>query len=651
MKKTLRLQDKLLIIDQLSVFNDLSAREKLLVAANSVLVEYKKGDLIYAQGSAASAFYCVVTGRVKISVEWPLGREDVIDYLKRGKYFGIISLLTNEKHSVSARALNDSIVLVVPKESFDGMISRIPRLALYLSQVLSRRFRRPEVFGKRIFESMIVSVCGTTGGIGVTNYAINLAVSLKAETKKEVIFVEIGRPRENRAKSIGLKCQITPITLKSPFFKAEDISSHIEEHDLGPDIINIIHLPDDAQDAAYLIPLVTYLTTDYHYVIIDLPPHLDRTSFDVMKQSDFVHLLVPSNRKDLESASKLVAELDRYFAGSSDKIKVITMERSKTPVLPFSERTAVLKHDIFATLPDLAADGLAAEVDGPRLVAMYPRAEYSRAVRRIARQMGEVLIGLALGCGAALGFAHVGVLKVLRNEGIPIDIVAGTSMGALVGALWASGKSIEEIEESVSRYKTRLDNLKLLDFTFPRRGIIKGGVIRNFLAKEFGKKTFYDLKLPFKAIACDIETRQEVVLESGPLVDAVMASISIPGVFEPVRLNGRILVDGGIINPLPTNVLARMGVNKMIAVNTLPSPDDVIRSKKKVANIFDIIVNGVQASEYLLAEIACQSADVALHPIVPTMDWFEFFEGRKAIARGEEEAKKFLPDIKELISQ
>jgi NTE family protein len=327
------------------------------------------------------------------------------------------------------------------------------------------------------------------------------------------------------------------------------------------------------------------------------------------------------------------------------------MERSKTPVLPFSERTAVLKHDIFATLPDLAADGLAAEVDGPRLVAMYPRAEYSRAVRRIARQMGEVLIGLALGCGAALGFAHVGVLKVLRNEGIPIDIVAGTSMGALVGALWASGKSIEEIEESVSRYKTRLDNLKLLDFTFPRRGIIKGGVIRNFLAKEFGKKTFYDLKLPFKAIACDIETRQEVVLESGPLVDAVMASISIPGVFEPVRLNGRILVDGGIINPLPTNVLARMGVNKMIAVNTLPSPDDVIRSKKKVANIFDIIVNGVQASEYLLAEIACQSADVALHPIVPTMDWFEFFEGRKAIARGEEEAKKFLPDIKELISQ
>jgi NTE family protein len=172
--------------------------------------------------------------------------------------------------------------------------------------------------------------------------------------------------------------------------------------------------------------------------------------------------------------------------------------------------------------------------------------------------------------------------------------------------------------------------------------------VRRFLREQFGNRTFHDLKFPLKIVTCDIEKREEVVLDRGSLADAVMASVSIPGIFEPVVIEGMLLVDGGIINPLPTNVLMKLGVAKIIAVNALPSPQDIQRSKKKVTNIFDIIVNSVQASEYLLAEMSCQDVDIAMHPVLPRIDWYEFYESQKVIKRGEEEALRYLKQLRDL---
>ena len=262
--------------------------------------------------------------------------------------------------------------------------------------------------------------------------------------------------------------------------------------------------------------------------------------------------------------------------------------------------------------------------------------------------MGDCLVGLALGCGAALALAHIGILRVIEREEIPIDIVTGTSMGSFIGALWASGKRSDEMVDVISQYKKKIMTFRLADLAWPTKGLIKGREVKRFLVSHFGDRTFYDLKLPLKIIACDIETREEVVLEEGKLADAVMASVAIPGVFEPVKIGGRLLVDGGIINPLPTNVLMRSGVAKIIAINALPSPDDIQKSTKKVSNIFDFIVNSIQASEYIMAETSCQDADIAMHPILSTADWYEFYEYDEIVKRGEEEALKFLPQLKEL---
>lgn len=638
MSEGMRLRDKLAVIEQLPVFAGLTAKEKLLIASSGALVEYKKGARIYSQGEAAGSFYCVVTGRIKASIE-RRGREETLEYLKRGKYFGIISLLTKEPHSVSTTAVNDSILLEIKRGPFETIVEKVPFLILHVSQTLSRRLKHKDLREKKIFESTIVSAYGTSDTVGVSTYILNLALSLAAETKKRVILITLQKP--------GEEPRTGPLMVRTPFFRDDEVASAISKNEYGLETLCLARAPGDAADTANITPLLGYLTDNYHYILVDLLPHMDKVSFETMKQSDFVHLITRPERIQLESAGKIAGELVKSLGGVADRVKVITAECANEPFIPYRERQEILAHPIFATLPA----GSEATASGRPAIQDDHQCDYSRAIRRIARQVGEVRVGLALGCGASLGFAHVGVLKVLEEERIPIDLLAGTSMGAFIGALWASGKSIDEIEAVVAKYRRTLENIKLMDFTFPRRGIIKGIMVRKLLRSQFGDRTFYDLKLPFKAVACDIRTRREVVIDTGRLEDAVMASVAIPGIFEPVPRGDELLVDGGIVDPLPTGVLSRAGVNRIIAVNTLPSPDDIMRSRKKVTNIFDIIVNSVQASEYLLAEMNCQNADVALHPVVPTLDWYEFYEGARAVKRGEEEARKYLPQIRELVSQ
>src|SRR3989338_2442072 len=415
MSDNLRLQDKLFIINQLPIFSGLAGREKRIIAASSVLAEYKKGQVIYKQGDTGEALYCVVTGRVKIYTVHHEGGEEALEYLKRGKYFGIISLLTKEPHSVCARAFNDSIILRIDRPSFEKIIGSTPQLMLHLSQTLSRRLKGKDAEDKRIFESTIISIHGVSPEINSRGYAFDLASALKRETNKTAILIEINRYASPASRAPDVEAQRRPFILRSSFFTRDEVSQSISRHEMGFDILKVNFSGDDTQEIVRLVHLLSYFTSDYHYIIADLPIHIDKALFEVMKQSDFVHLLTKAGRADLELTSRLVEELGKYFGESTEKIRGITVEDSKGPV-EFNEKAGILKHGIFATLSTSA--------------------DNHSVMRRIARQMGEVLVGLALGSGAAMGIAHVGVLKVLEEEKIPIDMLVGTSMGALIGAFW-----------------------------------------------------------------------------------------------------------------------------------------------------------------------------------------------------------------------
>lgn len=640
MDEALRLQEKMFVIDQMPVFAGLQAEDKRLVATSSLILEYKKGDIVYKEDDPVDGFYCVITGRLKVYITRPDGKREDLEYIKRGKYFGIISILTGEPHSTTVQAINDSIILKIDNKDFETILKHIPRLAIHLGQTLSRRLKRKDLHEKKIFESTIIAIFGTSDSIGTENYVLSLAIGLKDETHKKVIVLNIGKAGENQMKGLHLD---------SPYFDEKVIASSIFKHPLGIDMINISHAHGDVSDVTHIIHLLSYLTNDYHYLVVDLPGYMDKLAFETLKQSDMIHLITGADESSLCLTEKFISELEKSSDDAAARIKVIISEYGVMKLIDFENRRAILKHDVFATLPDICK--LTPEIDSSKapVVSSYPECDYSKAMRRISREIGERLIGLALGCGASLAIAHAGVLKVIEREKIPIDIVVGTSMGALMGALWASGMDADDIERIVNGFKRKMKTFGLIDLTFPRIGLLKGRQVRRFLRSQFGDMTFRDLRIPFKAVACDIEKRQEVVIDKGSLADAIFASVAIPGVLEPIRINGRLLVDGGVVNPLPVNVLTRMGVSKIIAVNALPSPEDIQKSRKRMSNIFDVMINSMQASEYLLAEMSCQNADIAMHPVLPTVEWYAFYEGSRFIKRGEEEALKYLTQMKELV--
>lgn len=174
-------------------------------------------------------------------------------------------------------------------------------------------------------------------------------------------------------------------------------------------------------------------------------------------------------------------------------------------------------------------------------------------------------VGVALGSGSARGLAHIGVLRALQEAGIAVHCVAGTSMGAVVGAVYASGK----IERMAERLR-KLDwagIVALLDPVFPRSGLIDGQRVAEFVRAHVPGALIEDLALPFAAVATDWETGAEVVARSGELTEAVRASIAVPGIVTPVRSNGRLLVDGGLVNPVPVSVARALGAEVVIAVD------------------------------------------------------------------------------------
>ena len=189
-------------------------------------------------------------------------------------------------------------------------------------------------------------------------------------------------------------------------------------------------------------------------------------------------------------------------------------------------------------------------------------------------------IGYALGGGAARGLSHIGVLKVLEEHNIFPDIITGTSMGALIGALYAGGITISDIKQLA----LRLDFKRLVllaDITLPLSGLMGGKRVISLLKSILGDLTFSQLKYDFACVATDINTGEQVILREGSLIEAVRASISLPGIFTPVRIKGRYLVDGGLVNEVPVSVCRQMGAEYVVGVNVIPEPSKMMLGSKK----------------------------------------------------------------------
>ena len=666
--------EKDLIFHEIPLFANLSQKEQELVSQRSSFAEFKKGEVIYKEGSPADALYCIVLGRIVIYTLDSKGNETILEYLHRGKYFGIISLLTGDPHSVTARAINDCQMLIIKKDDFGFMIKNIPQLAIDLSQTLSRRLKHKDIHQKTIFESSILSVFSSYSQAGKTVYALNLALSLKKETHKSVIILDI-LPND-KIHSLPNRLEMKEIKVLDLSSPAADnpraVKDFISTNKFGVDLACFHYLPEDEASVKRLLGILSLLVNDYHYLILDLPSLMDRPIFSILNQSDLIHILTSPEPIDLKRTHNLVYRLREEFNFNIEKIKIIINEY-KFSKLNHEEQIGILKQNVFATLPKIDFEA------SDRLILDNPDCEYSKAVRRISRVIGECQVGLVLGVGVAYGFCHIGVLKVIEEEKIPIDVIAGASIGSIIASFWATGRSSSEILEITKEFSEPKHIWNIIDLTFPFLGFIKGNKLKRFLNKHFGNMTFYDVKLPLKIIASDVKRKEPRILDKGLLADAIMASCSMPGVFAPFKIKEEMLFDGGVINPLPTESLLKMGIKKIIAVNVTPSRDDILKQYDKIkeeittvipakikkkrwvglgeyfrnsfkTNILDIIFSSIEMLQSEVAQKEAQLADVVLHPDTSGLYWLELHRAVEFAKRGEEEARKNLGKIWQVIN-
>jgi NTE family protein len=260
-------------------------------------------------------------------------------------------------------------------------------------------------------------------------------------------------------------------------------------------------------------------------------------------------------------------------------------------------------------------------------------------------------VGLALGGGYARGLAHIGILEVLEREGIPVDIISGTSIGALVGALYARERDAALIRKQAMQLDW-VSMTALVDFTLPKSGFISGKRVTNMLRRLIGDIQFSDLDIPLSCVATDIMTGDEIILDKGPVIEAVRASISIPLIFTVVKKDSRYLVDGGLVNPVPVSVAKAMGADFVIAVDVTPTRDEragfLLKNTEvpKPPGIFHVIVQSIYISTYYSARKVSEGADLVIHPKTAHIGPGEFYRARECILEGEIAAVDAVAGIK-----
>lgn len=270
-------------------------------------------------------------------------------------------------------------------------------------------------------------------------------------------------------------------------------------------------------------------------------------------------------------------------------------------------------------------------------------------------------IGLALGAGAARGWAHIGVIERLEENGIHACAIAGSSIGALAGGLHAAGR-LDRLKDFALGL-TRRRVLSLLDISWRGSGLIAGERLGGLLDNAVGGATFADTKVPFICIATELGTGHELWLRSGELAPAIRASYALPGVFRPVRVNGHWLIDGGVVNPVPVAACRALGARLVIAVNLGPetatgiaiqNPPDIKTGDKSntAPSLTSVLVAAFNITQDRLARsrLAGDPPDVSLIPRANGLGLFEFDKAEKAIQAGRDAVDRAMPEIERAIS-
>lgn len=630
------------LIRRIPFFGDIREELRSFLFASFHSRTLQQGDVLFRQGEEGNALHLLISGQVQV-VENRAGKEHILTTLgRRGDLIGEMALLGGEPRPGTAIALQPSVVLELLRKEFEDTLEKHPPLALAVSRSLAQRL---------VQSTLPPPIAGSMGKVYLAMGALhpqerlrcvfNLALATMEQSRRRVLFVEV-----TEEKAIPAVSQLSHHTHGIPphmdlqdFQTVEGLRSLVFEHASGLDLLSVSESSLSGPLFGGLYPLVMTARKEWDFVFICHPGHPSRAARTLWEEVDRTFYI---REESTEKGGALWREMESVVP--PHRLDLVELQRNAPPrrnrpgrfYIPWRNRElrGSERGDLFLSRQEEL--GL-------------------RGLSRMARQLAGLRVGFAMGSGAALGYSIIGILKALERNGVYPDLLAGTSMGALVGSFYAAGKSVAELEEiALSITKKRL--WTMADWTVPWKGVILGNGVLRFLKSVLGDVSFDQLQLPFACVATEIHAGTERVLRHGAVAEAVRASLSLPFFFEPFFWQGRYLVDGGVVNPVPTSIIQAMGADVSISVNITTSPAikrvPSLRKRRPSVfnplhgpNIFHVMAKTIYTMQYGIARNGADGADVVIAPNLAEFGWSEFHRAKDIITVGEEEAEKVMPKI------
>jgi NTE family protein len=630
--------------------------------------EFMAQERICSTGEIGETMYIVRSGEVKIVVYDQDGKEKVLDYLGRGKYFGEMSLLTGEGRSACVVATLDSKLYVIDRKDFQELISKHPTIGLDLSRVLAERLRRtnnPKPIKKR--PPKLIYVISPLSASLQKNLSYLLAKALKKESGRKVIYMDfdfdipdilqyLKMPEESRKLKEHVK------TLESE--SAQEFEKNLPVHeDISLFIAERETLQQKMTADNYLGVAMGLIKERFDFIVLSIGnPFKKDSAFDsylhkeFCKICDLILYYLPS-LKDVQTANIFLEDNRKIM----DKIEIIAQKSDS------SEKKYMPK--IFQLLKKQPIYRVGVQQEA--LGEIEDRADVAPDLRRIARRLSGVSVGVAIGAGGMRSCAGIGLLDAFDREDIPVDMVAGSSMGAGVAILYALGKGSKESMEICYKAGNAKFPVNILTFSY-----LLNPIYAFNKAKELVGENIYleELEIPVYVIAADLLTSQQVIMDHGLIHDAFAASISIPVLFPPYKYKNMLLVDGGVINELPGDIISEKGAGITVALNVSKVNKDNPEEERRRLQSKNRLVKGLRKIPFLgsyfenptVASIATRSMfvpnaylleskkalfDFFIDPKIAHYGTFETEKIRPVVEAGREEAYKVIPEIKKKIRE
>ncbi|MGB8355805.1 MAG: patatin-like phospholipase family protein [Chthoniobacteraceae bacterium] len=643
----------------LSLLPFFSSRKLL---SESAFSEYPKGTVVFNEGDPCDAIYLIISGRCESRRKNRNGSDLIDEVAGPGDTLGDGEFLNEEPYRSTVKVVTDSVMLRLSAVELRELFKKKPSFAGRFSQTVTSRLKQHrhdhDLYPSKV--RRVVSLINLTAQNNDEVVAQKLATSLYEVSGDGVLLVHLVPTPEK----VVLKDWVAVESkLNGHFCYASDLQKN--EHGFFELRISV---GGDPHEPAYIAPLLSHFGLHYEYVLLRVSPHIPSpSSLECMVQSDVTYVLLQPVAEKLYEFQLLLRQLRDQNNGDCSHVKPILYISENLPATEFSEVLKHIGHPVHSFVRGFPLQG----TNG----AIARNGNFATHIKSLAREIGRCRIGLALSSGGAKGLAHVGVIQVLEENGIEVDMVAGSSMGAYVGSLWCAGFDGQACEKIAREIEHRWGLLKLIDPAFPpRQGFLKSGRVIKWLKKSIGDLHFSDLQRPMRVVATHLDTLERAVFSSGEVASAVEASIAIPGICVPIVLDGETYIDGGICDPLPVDVLREIGIERIIAVNTIPTPERLRycanlqketdgRPRKSSAfpkalnqhlnyfadgNILDIMLRSIHGAQTRVAESSSREADVVLRPLACDVQWHDFTHPRKYIALGREAAEDRLTELKTL---